>query len=306
MTSKCSIPFQIKIPNRRKSTILQSFENYQKEEARKENTPKTDPPSPFSNNDLNTPLLQRIAKKLFNDNNLPTPIQKVTRKDDISDNDISLSYADKNETLNTSTPKVPTKRTSRALAQTPAIQNPTKTNKQELQLQTPAKTNKPAELQSQTPEQTNKPLTKGNTRASNQTPEDTNKSLTKRNTRAAVQTPEVTNRPNKEPKSSKQTKEPLAKRKDRALTQTPEQTKRKTRSSTQTPDKTNKQSKTPAKTPGQTNKQTRASTKKNACPTTTKVSKPLIRGKYVSSCMISNNFKKAILLYVYYMGGIDL
>ena len=102
--------FQIKIPRRRKSTILQSIEKYQKEAAEKENTPQT-PPSPFSNKELNTPLLQRIAKKLFNDNNQATPIQNVTL--DTSDRNISLSDIDKTKALKTSTPKLPTKKNAK-------------------------------------------------------------------------------------------------------------------------------------------------------------------------------------------------
>jgi len=85
--------------------ILQSIEKYQKEAVEKENTPQT-PPSPFSNKELNTPLLQRIAKKLFNDNNQATPIQNVTL--DTSDRNISLSDIDKTKALKTSTPKLPT------------------------------------------------------------------------------------------------------------------------------------------------------------------------------------------------------
>ena len=102
--------FQIKIPRRRKSTILQSIEKYQKEAAEKENTPQT-PPSPFSNKELNTPLLQRIAKKLFNDNNQATPIQNVTL--DTSDRNISLSDSDKTKAIKTSTPKLPTKKNAK-------------------------------------------------------------------------------------------------------------------------------------------------------------------------------------------------
>ena len=76
------ILFQYQIPNRRKSELLQTFEKYQKEESEKQSTPKnTSKLSPFSNEELNTPLLQRLAMKQFNESQGGSPaLKKSTPK----------------------------------------------------------------------------------------------------------------------------------------------------------------------------------------------------------------------------------
>ena len=70
--------FQNIIPKRgRRSEILQSYEQYQKEESEKVSTPnKSLENSSFSSQDLNTPLLQRIAKKHFNESQGASPALK--------------------------------------------------------------------------------------------------------------------------------------------------------------------------------------------------------------------------------------
>ena len=104
------------MPKRRRSEILESFQGYQKEEAEKdEDVVVIEAEDPFSNKALNTPLLQRIAKKLYNDNKSSpkTPKTLGTIKLDLSDrSNISMSDLipdprSRTRTHKTSTPKPP-------------------------------------------------------------------------------------------------------------------------------------------------------------------------------------------------------
>ena len=102
------------MPKRRRSEILESFQGYQKEEAEKdEDVVVIEAEDPFSNKALNTPLLQRIAKKLYNDNKSSpkTPKTLGTIKLDLSDRS-NISMSDlipdpRTRAQKTSTPKPP-------------------------------------------------------------------------------------------------------------------------------------------------------------------------------------------------------
>ena len=80
-----------KIPRRRRSQILETLREYEEQE---KSSPTT-PGSPCSSEELNTPLLKRIAKRLFKANqDANTPVSKALGQLEISNDGISNDSAD--------------------------------------------------------------------------------------------------------------------------------------------------------------------------------------------------------------------